>query len=85
MYELTVKTLLLTIIFALGVITTTPAADKGDAKVAPLPPGLYAIFNTTLGTITCSLFEKETPKTVENFVGLAEGTKECSHSIEFCF
>ena len=41
-----------------------------------LKPGLYAIFHTNQGTITCSLFEKEAPKTVANFVGLADGTKE---------
>ena len=41
-----------------------------------LKPGLYAIFHTNKGTITCSLFEKEAPKTVANFVGLADGTKE---------
>jgi len=41
-----------------------------------LKPGLYAIFHTSKGTITCSLFEKEAPKTVANFVGLADGTKE---------
>ena len=39
-------------------------------------PGTYAIFETSQGTITCRLFEKEAPKTVANFVGLAEGTKE---------
>lgn len=39
-------------------------------------PGLYAIFDTSSGKIVCRLFEKETPKTVENFLGLAEGTKE---------
>jgi cyclophilin family peptidyl-prolyl cis-trans isomerase len=40
-----------------------------------LPPGLYAVFNTSVGTITAKLYEKETPATVQNFVGLALGTK----------
>src|ERR1700676_2846505 len=39
-------------------------------------PGTYAIFDTSQGTIVARLFEKEAPKTVANFVGLAEGTKE---------
>ena len=38
--------------------------------------GLYARFDTTLGTFVIRLFDQEAPKTVENFVGLAEGTKE---------
>src|SRR5258708_12284608 len=40
------------------------------------PAGTYAVFETSMGNIVCRLFEKETPKTVENFIGLAEGTKE---------
>ena len=39
-------------------------------------PGTYAILETSQGEIVCRLFDKEAPKTVENFVGLAEGTKE---------
>jgi peptidyl-prolyl cis-trans isomerase A (cyclophilin A) len=39
-------------------------------------PGTYAVFDTTEGMFTVRLFEKEVPKTVANFVGLAEGTKE---------
>ncbi|PIP81843.1 MAG: peptidyl-prolyl cis-trans isomerase [Elusimicrobia bacterium CG_4_9_14_3_um_filter_62_55] len=38
--------------------------------------GLYAIFNTGKGDIICRLFEKESPVTVDNFTGLALGTKE---------
>jgi cyclophilin family peptidyl-prolyl cis-trans isomerase len=38
------------------------------------PPGTYAIFNTSEGSIVARLHEKETPTTVRNFVGLAEGT-----------
>ena len=40
------------------------------------PAGTYAIFETSQGNIVTRLFEKEAPKTVANFVGLAEGTKE---------
>jgi peptidyl-prolyl cis-trans isomerase A (cyclophilin A) len=44
--------------------------------MSDLKPGLYAVFETTLGEITCELFPQQAPKTVENFVGLAKGTKE---------
>jgi len=40
-----------------------------------LPNGLYAIFNTSAGNFTAKLYEKDTPITVQNFVGLAQGTK----------
>jgi peptidyl-prolyl cis-trans isomerase A (cyclophilin A) len=39
-------------------------------------PGTYAILETSQGSIVCRLFEKEAPKTVANFVELAEGTRE---------
>lgn len=42
-------------------------------------PGTYAIFETSQGNIVIRLLEKEAPKTVANFVGLAEGTKEFSN------
>ena len=45
------------------------AAKKGGGKV-------YAHFTTSLGKFTVELFEKDAPKTVANFVGLADGTKE---------
>jgi len=45
------------------------------------PAGTYAIFETSMGTIVCKLHEKEAPKTVENFIGLAEGTKEFSNAM----
>ena len=41
-----------------------------------MQPGTYAHFETTEGTFTVRLFDKEAPNTVANFVGLAEGTKE---------
>ena len=38
--------------------------------------GVYAHFSTTEGNFTIKFFHREVPNTVENFVGLAEGTKE---------
>ena len=50
-------------------------AQKKPKPEAPLPTGLYAIFETSAGTITAKLDEKYAPKSVENFVELAQGTK----------
>jgi len=48
----------------------TPASDALPSK-----PGLYAMFNTSEGSITARLYEKDTPIAVQNFVALAEGAK----------
>ena len=37
---------------------------------------LYAVFQTSRGNIVVKLFEKEAPKTIANFVGLATGAQE---------
>lgn len=39
----------------------------------------YAIFKTSKGEFICELFPAKAPKTVENFVGLAKGTKDWTH------
>ena len=41
-------------------------------------PGTYARFATSEGNFTVRLFDQEAPRTVENFVGLAEGSKQWS-------
>ena len=40
---------------------------------------LHATFKTSLGDIVIRLLPDKAPKTVENFLGLAEGTKEWTH------
>jgi peptidyl-prolyl cis-trans isomerase A (cyclophilin A) len=44
-------------------------------------PGTYAVFDTTEGKIVCRLFEKDAPKTVANFIELAEGNREWTHPV----
>ena len=43
---------------------------------APIAPdGPTAVFDTTMGRMTCGLYAKEAPIAVANFIGLATGTK----------
>jgi peptidyl-prolyl cis-trans isomerase A (cyclophilin A) len=52
----------------------TPAAGASTAEPT-------AILHTTAGDLHCKLFEKETPMTVENFIGLASGTKDWKNPV----
>jgi len=74
------------LILAVAVAAFAQEAEKKAApKAAPKKaapkrdPGTYATFQTSMGKIVCKLFDKEAPKTVANFVGLSEGTKEWTH------
>ena len=65
-----------------GVSTTakkpgTAVAKAGATKAADANgPNPEAIFMTSMGKMKCELFPKQAPKTVANFIGLAQGTKE---------
>ncbi|AXR68844.1 peptidylprolyl isomerase [Leptospira mayottensis] len=59
----------------------TPSAvvvPRQDTSAVPLPekPAIYAIFLTTQGTMIVELFDQDAPKTVQNFIDLAQGEKE---------
>ncbi|MBU0951721.1 MAG: peptidylprolyl isomerase [Elusimicrobia bacterium] len=65
------------ILLVLGAIIMLNGTDFAADKVNwTKEKGLYAAFETSMGTIVCKLFEKETPKTVANFVDLATGKKK---------
>ena len=55
--------------------THRAAQASGAAQAAPAA-NPKAIIHTTAGDLTCELFPKQAPKTVENFIGLATGTKD---------
>ncbi len=44
-------------------------------------PGTYAVLDTSEGSVVCRLFEQEAPKTVQNFIDLAEGKREWTHPV----
>ncbi len=59
-------------LFLLILLSAIPATF---AQQKPLKRGTYAHFETSLGTFTAQLETQLAPKTVENFIGLAQGTK----------
>jgi peptidyl-prolyl cis-trans isomerase A (cyclophilin A) len=63
--------------------STTPPAQPADALPdAPQataaamihPNGPTVVMETSMGRITCQFYQKQAPKAVANFIGLAEGT-----------
>lgn len=54
-----------------------------DLSVLEGKDGLFAVMETSKGTIYLDLFYKKTPLTVTNFVGLAEGTLDAANGKPF--
>ncbi len=62
--------------------TTSTLPDAPGAVATPqptvslVPTGPSVVFDTTMGRLTCKLFDKQSPLAAANFIGLAEGTKD---------
>ncbi|MEK7484718.1 MAG: peptidylprolyl isomerase [Planctomycetota bacterium] len=56
------------------------AQDEGSLPAKEDAEDPVFVVTTSMGEIYIELFAKEAPKTVENFIGLAEGTKEFTDS-----
>jgi cyclophilin family peptidyl-prolyl cis-trans isomerase len=64
------------VLLALFSLMTFAQTAKAPVKsAAPTPARPKAIIQTNAGNITCTLFPDKAPLAVENFIGLAEGTK----------
>ncbi len=61
---------------AICALTITGAAQDSKPSTKPTSNNPKVIMKTSMGDIVLGLFAKEAPKTVANFIGLAEGTKE---------
>ena len=79
---------LLSVLFVLGCSAGTTVVQKSETsglnseenesseEIIKLEKKMKAIIETSMGNIEVELFAEESPITVENFVGLAEGKKE---------
>lgn len=65
---------------------TTPTSSPAELPDAPstanqvkppaVPTGPTVVIDTTMGRMTCKLFDKQAPVASANFIGLADGSKE---------
>jgi peptidyl-prolyl cis-trans isomerase A (cyclophilin A) len=53
-----------------------PDAPQATAAALIQPNGPTVVIDTSMGRITCQFFQKQAPKTVANFIALAQGTKD---------
>ena len=53
-----------------------PDAPQATAAAQIRPNGPTVVMDTSMGRITCQFFQKEAPKTVANFIALAQGSKD---------
>ena len=63
------------LLVGLALLLFAGLATAGEKEKSVAEP-LYATLKTSLGVIVIRLYDAKAPKTVENFVGLASGTKE---------
>ncbi len=53
-----------------------PDAPQATAAALTSPNGATVVMDTSMGRITCQFFQRQAPKTVANFIALAEGTRD---------
>ena len=66
-----------------GVLLSFGGCKPAMNKAFEGKDGLFAVIETANGNISLELFYKETPLTVTNFVGLAEGTLDAAKGKPF--
>ena len=83
-----IKKILIGLLLSFTVLSSAACEAKSNSKGKQMEilngkDGLYAVLETEKGTIVLNLFYKETPMTVTNFVGLAEGTLDAAKGKPF--
>jgi len=66
-------------ILLVAVLGTSAQAQTKKKATPAAPARTKAIIETSMGNLSCVLYDKEAPKTVANFIALAEGTREWTH------
>ncbi len=51
-------------------------STTSQAKAPVTPTGPTAVIDTSMGRLTCKLYDQQAPVTVANFIGLSDGSKD---------
>jgi len=70
---------LLTAVFTAALSLSLAMAQQPD-EIPTTPSGPTAVFDTSIGRITCELFNSQAPKSVAHFIALAQGTEDWTNS-----
>lgn len=78
------KKIFMGLMFAVAVTTVAVCSPKGNyMETLKGKEGVFAVLTTEKGEVVLELFYKDTPMTVTNFVGLAEGTLDAAKGKPF--
>ena len=81
------STLITVVLASASLLAQAKPSAAHKARVRKATPGAAtkaeptAVFHTTAGNLTCTLFPDKTPKTVANFIALAKGTKDWTNPV----
>ena len=73
------KRAILTTAFA-AALALLPAMAQQPDEVPAAPSGPTAVFETSIGRISCELYPTRAPKAVAHFIALAQGTEDWTNS-----
>ncbi|MDR3573913.1 MAG: peptidylprolyl isomerase, partial [Anaerolineaceae bacterium] len=65
---------------AFSILPAIAQQSANPAEVPAVPNGPVAVMDTSMGRITCQLFNQQAPKAVAHFVALAEGKEDWTNS-----
>ena len=77
------RKLIFALLVACAILEVGGCKSMDKKKVLEGKEGVFAVINTTKGDIVLELFYKDTPLTVTNFVGLAEGSLDAAKGKKF--
>ena len=81
---MTIRTIALCLSLSVSAVAQSTSQDAlpdapgaaAEVKAPVTPTGPTAVIDTSMGRLTCKLYDQQAPQTVANFIGLADGSND---------